>query len=74
MNPLAGWQARRAERRRVAELQAACDHDWQFIEIFEGKTYLTFRAIMLPDGSSTVRKYQCRKCGKTKLETNTDQV
>ena len=45
-------QAWRAEERRIAAVQAACDHDWKVVKTYYGQAL--FRNI----------KYQCRKCGK----------
>ena len=46
------WKARGAEGRRIAALQAACDHDWKVIKAYYGQAL--FRHI----------KRECRKCGK----------
>ena len=60
--------ARKAEERRMAVIQAACNHDWELVEEVEGQDYSTFRGAILPDGSSVGLKYACRKCGKVRWE------
>jgi hypothetical protein len=34
----------------------------------EAEEYNTFRGTLLPDGSSTVLKHKCRKCGKVRYQ------
>jgi hypothetical protein len=46
------WQALRAEGRRLAAIQAACDHDWKVINTHYGQALNRFIT------------YECRKCGK----------
>ena len=65
-------RASRDEKRRIAALQAVCDHDWELIETLESEEYATFRAAMVPTGSAIVLKYRCRKCGKVRLGTFQD--
>ena len=68
MRLLAKRRARKLEERRIAAIQAACDHEWELVEEVEGQDYFTFRGTILPDGSSVGLKYACRKCGKVKWE------
>jgi hypothetical protein len=48
----ARWQAWRAERRRIAAIQAACDHDWKVVNTHYGQAL------------NRNFTYECRKCGK----------
>jgi hypothetical protein len=49
---VARWQAFRAEERRIAAIQAACDHDWKLVDTHYGRALNRFFT------------YECRKCGK----------
>ena len=65
---------RRVQRRRVATIQASCQHDWRPIELFEGDEYKTFRAMMFRTGSPTVLRSQCQKCGKVRFQKFSDSL
>ena len=68
MKLFAKRRAREAQERRIAAIQAACDHEWELVEEVEGQDYFTFRCAILPDGSSVGLKYACRKCDKVRWE------
>lgn len=61
---------RRARKRRIAAIQAACDHEWKLIEIFKGEEYqASGHGELFYMGSPTVLKYKCRKCEKARFAT-----
>jgi hypothetical protein len=62
-------RARKAKELRIAAIQAACDHDWKWVERVNGEGFHTFRAMLIRDRSSTALKYQCQKCGKVEWKT-----
>jgi hypothetical protein len=64
-------RARKAEERRIAAIQTACEHKWAFVEIIKAPQYFDrpFTAMLRPGSISRMFKYQCPECGKVKYET-----